>query len=482
MQNTATTGVGPWRRRPGRQSPALAKGWTVVTVELQQWSEDQFAACALGDQRRTRRLVKLAGQMAANPDMLTPDQTETWGDCKAAYRLFECEQVTFDTVATPHWQRTRAQRGGTWLLINDTTTLNFGWHRQVEGLGPTGEGGQGFFLHSSLMVDPQTEAIVGLAGQQIFYRQPAPPGERQNARVKRPREIDVWGDLVEDIGSPPAETRFIHVCDAGADGFEVFGRMLFQRCDWIIRAAQLTRTVLYNDELIPLEDALKAMPLAGSYQLRVRGTRKRMARTAKLEVRFGTICLPAPKPRSRWVRETGVSLIGMNVVEVREIDAPRGAEPLHWVLYTSLPVRDFEDAWRVIEYYEKRPVIEEFHKGLKTGCSVEKRQFRKPQRLEAMTALLSVIAIRLLQMKTLARQNPTLPATDVVPARWVELLKLVRKGRPVSTVRDFFRQLAGLGGFLGRKHDGEPGWITLWRGFEKLQLMIRVTELQQECG
>jgi len=47
------------------------------------------------------------------------------------------------------------------------------------------------------------------------------------------------------------------------------------------------------------------------------------------------------------------------------------------------------------------------------------------------------------------------------------------------------RELAKLGGFLGRKSDGEPGWITIWRGWQKLYLFIRGVELNQtakKCG
>lgn len=140
-----------------------------------------------------------------------------------------------------------------------------------------------------------------------------------------------------------------------------------------------------------------------------------------------------------------------------------------------------EDA-HPIEYYEQRPVVEEYHKALKTGCRLESRQYETAHRLEAVTGILSVVAVRLLQLKTVARREPERPACEVVPRKWIEMLASVRK-RPVTTVRQFFRELAGLGGFLARKGDGEPGWITLWRGFEKLHLLIRgATLAKQKCG
>ena len=183
--------------------------------------------------------------------------------------------------------------------------------------------------------------------------------------------------------------------------------------------------------------------------------------------------MPAPRQKSPWLREQGITLIAMNVVEVREVNAPQGVEPLHWVLLTSLPVTTFEEAWTVIEYYEKRPIVEEFHKALKTGCRVEERQYETSERLEAITGLLSVTAIRLLQLRSAARETPERAAEEVVPAHWVTVLRSLRGGRQIVTVREFYRQLAGLGGHLLRKGDGEPGWMTLWRGFEKLHMAVR---------
>ena len=170
------------------------------------------------------------------------------------------------------------------------------------------------------------------------------------------------------------------------------------------------------------------------------------------------------------------------MVDVREVDPPRGVEPLRWILWTSLPTMTFAAAWRIIEYYEQRWLIEEFPKALKTGCRLEARQYETADRLEAVAGLTSVLAVRLVQLKTLARGKPELPAEHVVPKAWLTMLQALRQ-RPIHTLRDFFRHLAGLGGFLMRKSDGEPGWITIWRGTEKLLLALRGHyALQNKCG
>lgn len=446
-----------------------------LELDVDLWAVQQFGDCDLGDIRRTRRLVTYAAQVAADPDASTPQQTEDWADCRAAYRLLDQEDVTFEAVATPHWQLTRARQGGTWLVIGDTTTIDFGKHRQVEGLSAVGNGsGRGFLLHSALMIDADSEAIIGLAGGVIHYRQPVPKKETFRQRLARDRESRVWGQVIEQVGPPAEATQFIHLFDRGADNFEVYCHLLLNRGDWVVRAAQLKRRVQVAGEKPRLREYLHQLPLAGTYELHLRATQKQPARIARLEVRFGTLVMPAPRDSGKFVRECGIRCIGMNVVEVREVGAAAGVTALHWVLYTSLPVRTFDDAWQVITYYEKRPLIEEFHKALKTGCHLEERQYHTAERLEAVTGVLTVAAIRLLQLRAVARTDPERPATAVVPKRWIVILsRVLRRVRPIRTVRDFFRALAKLGGFLGRKCDGEPGWITLWRGFEKLQLILR---------
>jgi hypothetical protein len=456
-----------------------------LTLDPVQWAEEQFGACELGDQRRTRRAVKFAAQVAAHPAGSTPLQTRTWSDCKAAYRLFGADDVTFESLAEPHWRATRQRNRGHFLLLGDTTEFDFGWNRRAAGLGPVGQGtGRGFMLHSALMVESDSEIVVGLAGQEIFHRQPRPRGESRYDRSRRRRESEVWGRVIDQVGGPAENVRYTHVFDRGGDNFEVYCKLLQNRCDWVVRARHLKRIVRTPEGTeTNLRDYLTTLPAAGTYELTLRSSSRRAARVATLEVRFGQVAIPAPRLRSPWLRQCGIDTIVQWVVEVREANAPRGVEPLHWVLYTSHATVSFDEAWRVIGYYERRWLIEEYHKALKTGCQVEQRQYETSKRLAAVIGVLSLVAVRLMQLKAVARSQPERPAAEVVPAVWLKALRsLNRRIRPGCTLRDFCRHLAGLGGFLGRKHDGEPGWITLWRGFEKLALAVQTLESHKKCG
>lgn len=466
-----------------------------LLVDPAAWAEQQFGDCDFGDTRRTNRLVHVATQAAARPDGSTPDQTETWGECKAVYRLIDCDKVSHAKIIERHCEQTRQScpAGSVQLILCDTTELDFG--RSVPGLGPVGkeEGNpncahRGFFLHSGLMRDAATGMMSGLAGQVLFYRRPKGRKKvhKNTRRLDPKRESVVWGQLIDEIGRPPEGVKWIHVCDRGADDYEVYLRAHGNGCGWVIRAARLNRNVqTVAGETTTLELLLASVPVNDRLQVAVPPQGSRPARTANVELRYTPFRMPQPSRGNDWIREHAPSEpLLMWVVQVTEIDAPAGVEALQWVLITSEAVTNTSQALEVVEIYKMRWGVEEYHKALKTGCHAEERYYQTSERLERVTGLHAILALRLLQMRTLAKENPELPAIQVVPKEWVETIAQIRK-KPSEgmTIHQFVRHLAGLGGHLGRKRDGQPGWITLWRGVEKLLLILRGTRLKRKrCG
>lgn len=461
---------------------------TSVIWDCASWAEETFGDCDLGDERRNRRLVKLAGQMANRPASSLPDQTETWADCKAAYRLFDSDDISHRGILAPHCRMTLGScvAGETKLIICDTTELDYSSLVETKGLGQVGNGhGRGFFLHTALMIDAATSRIEGLAGQEVFYRslKKVPKSSRGNRRGKANRESAVWGRVIDDVGHPPADVTWIHLCDRGADDVEVMWKAVGNGCGFVIRAAKMHRNVLsLEGTRSPLGELLQTWPAHGKRDVEVEATPKAPARTAEVTLRYGTVDIPLPEKLTPWLKANRPTKpLRVGVVDLVETNPPRGCKAIRWVLYSESPVETRAQAEMVIERYEQRPTVEDFHKALKTGCGVEDRQLQTASRLEHVAALCSVVAVRLMQLKTAARETPDRPAKELVPARWIEVLQVARK-RPLDpkmTIRDFVRQLAGLGGFLLRRSDGEPGWITTWRGFEKLQLMIRGVDAEK---
>jgi hypothetical protein len=219
--------------------------------------------------------------MAEKPDASTPRQTESWADCKAAYRMFEQQQVTFEAVTAAHYRRTLDMGAGTYLVISDTTELDYGYNSPREGLGRlTSTKHRGFFLHTALVVEAESQRVMGLGAQELFTR----PVNKQkrvhrvNCR-KRASEAEVWGRVMDRVQPACEGVSLIHVCDRGADNFDVFAHLQEKGDSWVIRAAQLTRKVHYGDAVIKLSHVLETASVLGSYQVYIAANGKQQARS-----------------------------------------------------------------------------------------------------------------------------------------------------------------------------------------------------------
>jgi len=453
------------------------------------WAEQQFGQVELGDRRRTKRAVRVAAQMVRHPAASIPEQAGNWAATKGSYRLFSEDDVTFEALSAQHWASTRQAAGEheRVLLIQDTSCLDFSWHHATEGLGPIGDHqGRGFMLHSTLAVSPEEDGkVLGLAYQMLFCRQPRPEKETRAERRRRERESEIWRTSVREIGSPVSESQWIHVCDREADDFETFEVCQEVGVDFVIRVAQDRRALIDHDVSEPtagLLELARSLPACGGQRMWVRHRPRRQARWAKLLV----ACSPVTVFPPRLSRNKSDPLHAW-VIRVWEIDPPQGEAPIEWVLLTIVPTDNLETAVRIAFWYSLRWLIEEYHKCLKTGCSAEDRQLQAAERLEACLGLLVVVAVRLLQLKQYAKTEPDRPATTCAPQGHVQVLA-VYLNRSVEgwTIREFWREVARLGGFLARKGDGEPGWQTIWRGWQKLDLLTigtgLATQEQKKCG
>ncbi len=174
-------------------------------------------------------------------------------------------------------------------------------------------------------------------------------------------------------------------------------------------------------------------------------------------------------------------------MRVWEPNTPKNEEPLEWILLTNCPVLSLEDAFERINWYELRWIIEEYHKGMKTGCGIQTLQFASIAPLEPAIALLSAVATTLLRLRDAARAPDAdqRPATDVVDGVYVDALAACYPGRLKGkvTVLKFYMHVARLGGHQNRKCDGFPGWLTLWRGWTKLESVVTgFTARALNCG
>ena len=445
-----------------------------LTQDVKDWAAQQWGAAELGDQRRTARAVIFGAQLAANPAAQLPEQTGCWSALKAAYLLLNEPDVRHAKLGAPHWEATRKQarlRDGVVLFIQDGTELDFSHHPKVVGLGRLNKLQQhGMLLHTCLAVPFESGEILGLAAQRVWLRPPKPAQkESKKAASCRANEYDVWAETLQEIGPAPARAsgvKWISVGDRASDIYGYFRQA--QRLGWEVVARAGRDRIIYTMEAerAHLLEWARRLPDQAMTSVELRGRDGKPARTASLQVAWSDCDLSAP----RWGKEKGGERLRVSVVRAWEADPPEGVEPLDWVLVTSLIVRAAADALQVIAYYEKRWLIEEYHKCLKTGCAMEARQLETAAGLQALLGFLAILAVRLLCLREVSRQQPETPARQAVAPELIQAVQSYLHLPPREmSLREFWRAVARLGGFIGRKSDGDPGWQTLWRGWLKLQ-------------
>ncbi|OGX87529.1 hypothetical protein BEN48_11085 [Hymenobacter glacialis] len=280
------------------------------------------------------------------------------------------------------------------------------------------------------------------------------------------------------MGRPPAGTRWVVVADRGADIYEHLQQCQAQGLGFVVRAAQ-DRALVAGLAKTPaghLFELARTQPSVGTFSLALRGRPRQPAREVKLQISFSPpVALRAPQ-RPGGATGKGEP-VPASLVRVWEETGPDAAPGLEWLLLGDQPITDVAQALTCARQYTSRWLIEDFHKALKTGLGAEKLQLQTAARLFAAVALLSVVALALVDLREKSRLEPDAPA-ETAGLTDQELRVLRRQSRrPLNTVRAVFLALAALGGHLGRTGDGPPGWQTLWLGRRTLRLLVEGVDL-----
>lgn len=441
-----------------------------ATLPPSLWAATLFGTAELGDRRRTTRLVDAAAAMVRHPDASLPAALADPAALKATYRLLANDAVAADAILAPHVAQPRAAAtGGVTLLVQDTTPLDFSTHAAIDDLGPIAprDGGRGLFLQTVLAVTPVDRVPLGVLAAEPFVRQPAPAGETRAQRTKRDRESDIWGTVAEAVGAPPTDSTWGHVADRGGDCYSVFTAVHEAGADLLVRVVQNRRVTVPDGMPAKLVGTLRAQPPAATRPLPVPAQADAPARDTTVAV-TGMAATLEPPTNARRDRPKPAP-IPVWAVRVWEPSPPDGAEPVEWLLVTTVPVVTVDAAWQRVDWSTCRWLIEELHKGLKTGCRIERTQLRERAGIERLLAVLLPVAVRLLQLRALSRHQPHAPAERVADAATVRLVAQLSRQPPAETVARFAAQVARLGGYQDRRGDGPPGWQTLWRGWQRVE-------------
>lgn len=451
-----------------------------------------FGQAELGDKRRTARLVATFDALRRHPGGTLPDKLSSPADLKALYRLCASKLVTHAALVAAMRSYTLsaiAAHDGPVLVVHDATELDYTTLGSLSAcLGQIGKGThRGYIGHNVLAVDAATGEVLGLLDQILHCRDEVPDDETlPELRERETRESLLW---VKGTQHLPRDARLVDVADQGASTFEFLEHQTHSGRRFVIRNGKVRKVYAGHQAAGPkhyLKDYVESLPELGRFTMDVQPQKGRKARTAsEFTLRGGAVLVLPPHARHG---HHGRDPLPLYVVYVSEVKPPRSEKPIEWMLVTNEPVRTFDDAWRVVSWYERRWIIEEYHKALKTGCQIEDLQFTYAQRLEPAIALLSAVALTLLGLRDASRRPDahTRRATTLVAREYVEVLSGWRHGkiRCDLSIYEFFFALARLGGHQNRRRDHRPGWLVLWRGWMKLQCMLDgyLAAQRTKCG
>jgi hypothetical protein len=445
--------------------------------------ESEFESSDLGDERLDRRLVDIATQIAAEPGASFPAAAGSDANLEATYRFLNNERVTPSEILAPHVRQTirRARDAGAVVVAHDTTEFNFGRSAR-EDLGRVGQGKSfGFYGHFSLALSAGSREPLGIIDVRTHHRHGGKAKHSHRARqLVADNESRRWLDAVDAAERHLRPTvAAVHVMDREADSYALLTAFVERGVRFVVRMASPKRR-LDGDLGETVGEALQRVevlaerdvPITARGRSPMPSYRKnhpeRNARTAKLQMTATRVVVLRPASSSLSPNRT----LTMHAVRVVEPTPPAGEVPVEWRLWTTEPIDSAADVLAIVDAYRARWAIEEYFKALKTGCAFEQRQLESTAALLNALAIFAPIAWRLLLLRSLARDAGEVPATRVLTRTQLRCLtfaltKLRRTplgARP--TARDAMLGVAGLGGHI--KNNGDPGWLVLGRGLEKL--------------
>lgn len=448
------------------------------------WAEEELAGVDLGDERLNKRAIKMLDCFAGKPTLSVPGACNGWAETQAAYRFFAQEDVECADILGPHHEKTesRMREQPVVLCIEDTTELDFNG-QQIEGLGRLSyEAQRGMYLHPTYAVTPD-RVPLGVLNAWMWVRKEkegsiaaedgsaadkeAQPNAAKEVEAKESIRWIKGYDRVAALAKAMPETRLVYVADREGDimALMVKARDMENCADWLIRSQH--NRVLPASHEEKLWPTVEAQEPVGTIRFTLRSRRKGKGKTARAarEV-YQQLFVKRVE-----LRDGKGGTVKATCIVAKELDPPPGEEAVTWRLLTNREGCRPEDIVELIDWYRARWEIEIYFDVLKNGCRVEAMQLSTIDRVERALALYLIVAWRIAHLMRLGKACPDMDASLLFDLEEIEAAYLLsKKALPKSAPRlnDVIRLIAQLGGFLGRKSDGEPGVKTLWIGLQRL--------------
>ncbi|WP_444896910.1 IS4 family transposase [Microbulbifer sp. SSSA005] len=449
---------------------------------MQDWVMDEVKNQVMGDTRLNKRLSNILSNLSSDPNNSIPCANKTWAETFAAYRFIENDKVNFDSIMSGHKSATleRIKAQPVVLIPQDTTFLNFATDLESKEMGTLRrkETNQQL-LHTSIAITP-SRVNLGVVEGSMWQRDKESSSNSRYTKSIKDKESRRWLDHYEtacQIQEHCPESTIVSIADREGDIHEWFQLAEEQseqrRASYIVRAKANRTLELDGEETVLLWDHMNEQKSIGLYAVDIPKRNGEPGRKAKVSVSTTEIRLLGKGKSKRP--------LSLYAVLAKELNPPEGEKGIEWMLLTDLPVEDYKQARVIIEWYRSRWEIETYFRVVKGGCQIESNRFRTEQRMLNCIAIYMIIGWRLHSITTQAKSLPDEPCTSAYSEKEWRMVWMMRdKSSPPNippSMRDITRMLAGLGGFLGRKGDGEPGVKTVWQGYAKLLHYVEAAEV-----
>jgi hypothetical protein len=450
--------------------------------ETFDWAREQLATADFGDVRREERAAQILRRAAERPSGRISEVFTIAAEQQAAYNFVEGTVAARALIGAFRDATLRAADSAETIhVVVDGTSLTLTDHAKTKSFGSVGSRRlptRGLKVVDALGVG-RDGVPLGLLDLEFWARGPKPSGSRYVRRRDGDTEVRRWVEVIERTADAvrDAGLRPWFVIDREGDCAAMLRAVSHPNVDFTIRAAQYKRLCLGPSRNRSLIQRMRKLPVVGKHFVEVPASTSRVARIARLDVRFGRATLQLPNGTAR-----GRDPLEVSVVWARERRPPRGQAPLDWMLLTNRPVLCGTDALEIIESYCLRWRIEDFHRTWKSGhCCVEDTQLRDADHVIRWATMLAAVATRVERLKHLARMQPDAPAIVELSELEIEALRAIKRltkkrtetiGDEMPTIRVAVRWIAQLGGYAG-KDDAHPGAITIARGLEQLLVLAR---------
>ena len=452
---------------------------------MDSWIEQEMAGCQLKDKRLRERLKKVLERLSNDPYESIPAANDSWGETIAAYRFLDNRKVDFERILEGHRQASikRISKHSMVFLAQDTSFLNFA-QEQALGLGTLRKTENEYYLLHPTVAFSADRVNLGVLDADFWQR----PEESENhLRTKKPieeKESYRWiksDDMACRVQKDCPKTMVVSLADREGDRHEWFveaeNRPVAERAEYIIRAKCNRRTQSEDDEISYLWDELTASPVLGKLSFVTPRNKNRQPRKVTLVIRAKQVEFTGRKGRK-------TQPVTVYAVLAKEPNPPKGEKPITWMLLTSIPAEDLAMAKNIVAWYRNRWEIEIYFRILKHGCTVEDLRLETDRRLLNAIAVHMIVAWRIHTITMASRSYPNKSCNILfADPEWQTIYLMRMKKKPPKTppkLNEITRMLAQLGGFLARKHDGEPGVQTIWRGYRRLKEYVEAIQMAQQ--